>query len=540
MVIAIVLNIIYKEENMVTTHDLIKRGYFPAELVPPFNTVSLSEIIPIIEPHLDDLLKPKERRTSKCCSHSIPKVKHFRRSLGIPHPLHQIKFSKAISDRWTEISDFLAESNYSLSRPEIDSKRALKRAFGFGQLSKHKTLRSSGARFVLKTDISRYYASIYTHSISWAIHTKSVAKMNRTDLSLLGNLLDKCVQNTQDGQTSGIPVGPDTSLVISELLGAAFDKQLMGLNLKDCIRYIDDYFLYFSNLADAEYALSKLHTIMREYELELNPNKTEIIALPEILEPRWIYELRVHNFRTLKAHTENIDIISFFSKAFDYATQNPDDNVLKYALRKIADLRVKLENWELYESLLLKSIISEPSVLPLASEIFKKYKSLSYNLNYERIKDTLCEIITYHSKLNHGFELAWALWMSKELQLEILEEAAKALSYVEDSVVALIALDLVDVGLITTGLDKGKWQSYVTKDELYGENWLLAYEATMRGWLIPDDPDLLNNDAFFSILKDNNVHFYDNSLGLVPEGNDDFEAFQFDWQTIFSDGMSDY
>ena len=42
-------------------------------------------------------------------------------------------------------------------------------------------------QYVLHTDITDCYGSIYTHSIAWALHGKTVAKQKRWDTSLIGN-----------------------------------------------------------------------------------------------------------------------------------------------------------------------------------------------------------------------------------------------------------------------------------------------------------------------------------------------------------------
>jgi hypothetical protein len=39
---------------------------------------------------------------------------------------------------------------------------------------------SAGARYALVTDISSYFPTVYTHTIPWALHTKPVAKANKT------------------------------------------------------------------------------------------------------------------------------------------------------------------------------------------------------------------------------------------------------------------------------------------------------------------------------------------------------------------------
>jgi hypothetical protein len=86
----------------------------------------------------------------------------------------------------------------------------------------------TASRYLLATDLSQFYPSIYTHSIPWALHTKSVAKAKPNDYSLLGNVLDLAMRNGQDKQTIGIPIGPDTSLVIAEAILSSVDVQLKG------------------------------------------------------------------------------------------------------------------------------------------------------------------------------------------------------------------------------------------------------------------------------------------------------------------------
>ena len=47
------------------------------------------------------------------------------------------------------------------------------------QLSIEKSL---DFKYIFHTDIANFYPSIYTHSISWAIHTKEIAKKPRTEI----------------------------------------------------------------------------------------------------------------------------------------------------------------------------------------------------------------------------------------------------------------------------------------------------------------------------------------------------------------------
>lgn len=49
--------------------------------------------------------------------------------------------------------------------------------------------------YIFHTDIVDCYGSIYTHSISWALHTKQIAKEKRNDKTLIGNIVDKHLQD---------------------------------------------------------------------------------------------------------------------------------------------------------------------------------------------------------------------------------------------------------------------------------------------------------------------------------------------------------
>lgn len=49
--------------------------------------------------------------------------------------------------------------------------------------------------YVLHIDIADCYGSIYTHSIPWALHTKKKAKEEKNNKQLIGNMIDKHLQD---------------------------------------------------------------------------------------------------------------------------------------------------------------------------------------------------------------------------------------------------------------------------------------------------------------------------------------------------------
>lgn len=478
--------------------NLIGKGYFPQEIVPWFQTEGLSLILDSI---LVDIPNFKQK-SSKPCKYSIPKGKTFRRTLSIPNPLHQIKLCNVIDSDWSNLRSIISSSEISLTIPSIRSRslRALSRKFSFSEISEKIICSSTSSRYMLRTDISRYYSTIYTHSIPWALHTKPVAKANRHNTTkFIGNAIDNAIQSCQDSQTNGLPIGPDTSLLISEILCSAMDKEVKNrVRFKYAFRYIDDYFLFFDNLSDAEKAYSELYKIIREYELELNPYKTKIIKLPEPLEPQWVSVLN-----SLPKNSR--ELLSYMSKLFEYSIKYPDDEVLKFGLARLKDLRFISGTSEVIVSFILNVIIHEPGAIPLACEMI-----VSGNIKITpQIKETIHEALIYSSEYGYEFELTWLLWLCGIKKIAIDFDVARKLSLIDNSFVALATLELRSQGLINNGLDVKLWESKMNAEELYEDNWLLAYEAYVKGWLPSlSGKDYVTNDPFFKILKNNNIEFF--------------------------------
>jgi hypothetical protein len=490
---------------MPLAQSLISAGYFPAELPTPFTMESYAANLNKLPEKLSDV----GPQFSRCAYHSIPRLLHFRRLLGIPNPLHQLKLAKVIEQHWPQIEKHMEQSRLSLTRLHINPSppRALTRSGGFDDLETERVLRSSASRFVLKADLSRFYHTLYTHSIPWALHGKEVAKTRKQDMGLFGNQIDQAVRNTQDQQTMGIPVGPDTSDLISELLGVALDLELISANSAlTGLRFVDDYYLYFATRSEAESALAELHRVAGYFAVEINPLKTVIRELPDSLQPNWKAELRSH---VIRPEQERQDLLALFSSAFENAVKHPGNNVLKFAVKQSTAQPITHDNWKLYESFLLGSLVSEPSLAPTLATILAKYNEFGYPFSVDKLVNSFAEVAFYHAQFRHGFEVAWALWLSKLFSIGLPEKSLSEVSRVDDPVVALLALDLKDSGL-AEGLDTSLWASHMQADHLYTENWLLAYEANLHGWLpSTDGSDYVATDGFFGILSKNGVLFYD-------------------------------
>jgi hypothetical protein len=447
--------------------------------------------------------------------------------LSVPNPRNQALHANEVEQNWAALHALCQRSPISLTSPVQSTKRALQGKIDRRTEAVERAKRSVGSRYVLHADIARFYPSIYTHSIPWAIHDKSVARGDRKN-ELFGNRIDLWVRETQDKQTGGIPVGPDTSFLLAEVIASAIDHELLGsLGKLTGTRYIDDYHLYFASLSEAERGLAELHKIAGRYELDINDLKTEIVELPEPLEPAWKSQLRSI---ALCDDDHTTSVKTLFDRAAELARQFPQDNVHTYAVKKLESaldhLAPKESDWEIIDALLLRAAVGEPTSLPTILRIFETFerKPVAIVLALE-------SICLHHAGLQQANEIAWALWTAKRLEANLSREVANAVELVDDDIVALVALDLFANDLLPAPARRFTlWSDYMSTEQLYLDHWLLAYEALQQDWLPPKDGnDYVKADPYFKLLDKHSVLFYDTSAD-VPEPdsgyNDDDELYE--------------
>lgn len=506
---------------MTSTFALISRGYFPVEIPPPFATISFANYIKINQGKLP-LQFTNSSKSAKLMRHSIPRVGIHRRSIGVPNPVCFHNLCKIIEDNWAAIRKQTSGSRFSKSFPRVGTAqgRAIIRYHLDRELTDFRISLRSTSRYILKTDISQFYPSIYTHSIPWAVHGKSYAKNNRSSKHF-GNSLDKCVRNGQDGQTTGIPIGPDTSLILAELVLSAFDGLLIKrLPKQKMFRYVDDFEIGCKSYSEAEEVLAIIQETLTEFELLVNLSKTKILDLPVPLDVPWVSSLRHFDFRN-SIRGQRSDLALYFDTATRLSIENPQDHVLKYAIKRLGSEKIDPKNWSLVEDFLLQSIMVEPGVfLAALSELINRHKA-KYRINKTSLGEVINYQITAKSPLGQVNEVAWALWAAIYWKIKIDTDAAKALSNVVDSFVALLSLDAKRSKLIPSGLDTTNWEQFMTEAELYGPQWLLAYEAQVKGWLpSKSGKNFVSNDPNFGPLKSAGVEFYSTKMArtAAPTG----------------------
>ena len=94
-----------------------------------------------------------------------------------------------------------------------------------------------------------------------------------------------------------------------------------------------------------------------------------------------------------------------------------------------------------------------------------------------------------------------ALWAAILLEIELTAPVGRAVSRMDDDIVAMVALHANSLGLLA-GLDTSRWRPHMSRAGLYEEHWLLAYEALHHGWLPSTDDEGLRAAIRCLVLLD--------------------------------------
>ena len=488
-----------------TTKDLIERGYFPEELPPFFSTKSFADNFGKLAKEIRK--KQNWPEESLAVRYSIPKGRFSRRNLSIPNPLVFLELAELIANNRNDIQVIYNRSKISISKPKRHDQRAVKPEKNFNEFKNLAFAISSSHKYELKTDITRYYPSMYTHSIPWAMHSKAASKKNRGD-GLLGNKIDRILRKMQSGQTVGIPIGPDTSFIVSELVGAAIDQQLVQAISKEVkgvkiIRFADDYYFYFSSKSDGMRILAILRKILADFELEINEAKTKIGEFPNwhCLESEWAMVLQ--NFQFID-HAKELP--QFFNAAFRYAEQEPNGPVLKYAARILKDLDFSNEHWPLAQNWLQKMFSYNTATLPYVAAIFIENKD---KVDTANLAASLASLIDEHCELGHSYEVSWALYLAKEFGLIMSAETFSKILKSGDVISSLVVLDMKSEGQVT---GRGSLRSLIKElndeDVFLSDKWLLAYEARHNPRFKKLFSGKIKDNNGFKLLRNAGVIFY--------------------------------
>jgi hypothetical protein len=139
---------------------------------------------------------------------------------------------------------------------------------------------------LLHTDVTDCYGAMYTHSIPWALHGMDVAKAEKKNGTLLGNVIDSHIQAGRYGQTNGIPQGSVLMDFIAEIVLGYVDSMIADeLGKPDdvkVLRFRDDYRIFSNTQELGEEVLKTISDKLRSVGMRLGVSKT--IACSNVIE----------------------------------------------------------------------------------------------------------------------------------------------------------------------------------------------------------------------------------------------------------------
>jgi RNA-directed DNA polymerase len=282
---------------------------------------------------------------------------------------------------------------------------------------------------LLHLDITDCYSSLYTHSISWAIHTKPEAKKpeNRNNPDFIGVIIDNHIQDMCYGQTNGIPQGSVLMDFIAEMVLGYGDlilsKKLEKLEIKEykIIRYRDDYRIFTRSPYDSYIIAKELSEILSELNFKINASKTgsEDDLILGSLKPdkvHWIYN---------KRKTDNIQqwVIQLYALGKKFpnsgALFTETKNFLKWLQNKEkSEEAKKTQNLEVVISILVNLAYNNPRLYPLVTA------SLGYfikQLEGESAQKKIIKKIKYKFKQlpNTNYLNVWLQRLTLKIDLSI-------------------------------------------------------------------------------------------------------------------------
>ncbi|OCI97024.1 reverse transcriptase [Rhizobium sp. AC27/96] len=535
---------------------LLSHGFFAPELPPCFVSEDLARYrkavfdgisaLPLVNQRPDF-----HRYITEPSWFYFPRFGKDDRRHGVPNPLSYLLLAKAVADNYVPLRRAAKRSGLSASPPIFDwsGPRALMRPSVDLRDEFRIDLSSRREEYVV-ADIRAFFHSIYTHSIPWAIYGKTWAK-NRANRgnAHFGNLLDLLSRNLQDGQTIGLPVGPDTSRFLAEIVGSAMDEQLrgrLGLSGGDASRYIDDYTISTVDGQSGESILAALRQTAAHFELELNREKSAVVSTAVRHDSGWKEVIRACVPR-MKSDLRSMQ--RFFYEIGRICEAHPEINVEKFAFSNARTAFIQSSGWKNVQSLLINAYRRNSTLVSLLVEICILRQVEHGDVDLLNLKDFLDHRIPALARANRTGEIIWLLFLAIRLQVRISRNGLAQLTEVQNAMVALLVAVAHSRGLVSGHIDFNAWNTSHDADGLRSPMWLYAYETTLQRLVPSVNSAFLLQDPYFALLFSRRVSFLNVERGFTSmattiqslrNDNDRFRRVREDFLDGFDVDIEDY
>ncbi|TDT64426.1 reverse transcriptase (RNA-dependent DNA polymerase) [Frigoribacterium sp. PhB116] len=391
---------------------LLDRNFIPRasrrgdDLPPSLTTVGLSSVSgQVVANHTDgNYRSPKGTRAMPGYSVSDIRLAHYRwnpRRIELPHPVPYSALVETLAGHW----DAVVAPRMNSDRAQFQIRQHVDGRVASMQQTRPHLRPGVGSRFRVHADIAAFYDSIYTHSIPWALLGKEVAKTNRGS-GLPANQIDSALRFARRGETTGVSIGPGTSLIVAEILLQSVDQRLGQFRFE---RFLDDYVAYTKTETEAEEFVRLLESSLREFGLQLNGRKTTVEALPLPDEPGWIRELRRSN---VSRPSEMID------KAIDMSLNDPTASAIQWALSRV---RKEIAGYPPAEqgrvlNRLAELAFTHPHTTPVLVDALE-------SIDVDLAADDIDTLLRKHANDRQSSAICWMLHLTWLREIEISDDS---------------------------------------------------------------------------------------------------------------------
>lgn len=275
---------------------------------------------------------------------------------------------------------------------------------------------------LLKFDIQGCFDNIYTHSIAWAVNggVNIYKDYFEGEDDSFASEWDKIMQCLNYNETNGIVIGPEFSRIFAEVIMQHIDlraeSELLKAGFKnkvdyECYRYVDDFFLFYNDIAVKEKALRVFDELLREYKMTISHEKTVLLERPfitDITRAKNLIDVLLRDTFAFSATSFNEEYADADRDEQDEEAEevSVDEARVKKALAQESHFHLKATNFNKK----YKDILSTTNVVP---KDVANYTLAIANIhlprllkNYDRVFKTLkkaldnAELATYHEDCN--------------------------------------------------------------------------------------------------------------------------------------------
>lgn len=353
---------------------LLRENYFPrqrpeaTELPPVLGSGALT---PEVARQLDAVPRRSDR---ECPGYAGVELRLTRfdltlRHAQVPHPRPYASLAMAIGEGWQTLAPKIASERSGLRpRKHTDGRLFIMSSYGADgdDADVLAAEEEFGREFIVRADIKNFFPSIYTHAVAWSIEGKAAAKRTKNDKEALHNILDFRLRDCRRQETNGVAIGPGTSNVAAELILAEVDRRMADDGFGAYDRYIDDYSFLAPSYSQAQKFVDRLQVHLHEFELQLNPTKTSIQALPAPEKPSWVSQLVLHQ-PPVGAKVSQLN--AYLDFAIELSGRFSNGSVLQYALAIIVRRGDLNEILPSMASRILNLAFHRPALMPLLVKV---------------------------------------------------------------------------------------------------------------------------------------------------------------------------